>query len=900
MAYLLNHNIEWENRIGKSLRIELYKKDFVVDEPTTLTGISCVQNYPKNENGKFDDIISCELRFTVRLKDTDTVNFTDLFVTYDDEWKVIVYVNEVINFVGFLVPGEGTIPYRDKPYNIQLTATDGLGLLKGVSLSNLDGERFTGVNLQIDYIAAILAKTGSELPIRVYSSVVEESMDDRDDDPDKDTLNQSALHARSFLKEADTFYDCYKCLQIIYDEYFTLYQWQGMWVIRNNAELQTSVGLKNWYTDYDNAGAVTGSAQDLLEPCPIGRTQLLEPINLSANLGSRIPSKSVKTKWDYNVWPELPANNKFERGDIIPGLSAPGETAYTIADWEYIKRTGSYNTYPFGETAATQDAYSKRFYNAFGVEIDRQIIVEKGLEGDPNWLRSDSIPVNKGDKISLSIDKRFDNNVDAILNLAHIYIVDESNTNYYGWLYDFTAGDSDNKWQLNQTSGFFSEFTASEDLDDDGNTQFHSVSGESAPIPIDGTLYVVLLVNDSDTLGAQQYFKNFNFEYIPYIAGGYIRIKGDYWFTEQDLPLKQILEKDVLVSDSLKKVLKGAIYRANLTDLTTPTWHRFQMVESRQYKELINLARFNNEYRRFYEFTGTIMGVTFSPFDDPDTIEPLSFHRHFYLPSLAELANRYFILTPPLSIDHAAGRHTGTYVECLDATGVTSGGSTPQQIVLQLVAQLQAFLQVDTFVGSAGGSGGASWTFTIDPNVKEGDFFRLVMNITGTGIIVITTYTAALGDDENDVAAGLYANISGGYGASQAGNQFILTTPSGSSVVQRTITPLYNLQAAVGDLTGDPIYFRVYCGDGDTVTVETDDGGAANSPVITEISNTLTGDQRLYIFRVESDIDNNNVFTVHVILANGDTYDAEVTTTAFASYTDGSQEGDVHVLKYVF
>lgn len=917
MAYYLNYKAEYENRITNRVRLELYKKDSVASVVPQLTLKASALSYPKNENGKFDNIISCELRFTLFLKSTDSPTFLDFIVTYKDEWLVKYYVDDVLNFTGFLVPGLGTVEFKDKPHQLDLTATDGLGLLKGVVLTDNLDENFTGVNLQVDYLRAILNKTDLGLNIRVYSSIVEESMTDRTEAPESDTLNQSALHARSFLKDPITFYDCYKCLQIILEEGFALYQWMGKWVIRCNVELQTNIGLKNSYTEYDSEGVIVEAAQDGIGPAEVGRDKVLEPINISGKLSSRFAVKSVKTGWDYVVWPELPTNNKFERATVFESgdyfdeddLDGDGDTSElvgtytkaTIDSWTY----GKFLNNPTQITnlpaldPTTDIAYRRIIKDQAGNELVREVILENNLDDQHRLLICEAVPCIKGDKFSVTFDaKRTGGSSDGTFDYLCIFVKGASANRWNLLSQDSTLPDGGPLvWEdtnlVNPLRRFY----------DNGEviTEYVGYNIQPPPIPENGELFICFRNTDSN--GTKQYYRNFKFEYFPFIAGGYIQVDGDYWFTEQDLPLQDIIEKKVGISDSIRKLLKGAIYRENLTDLTTTTWHRLGVDESRHYKELINLARFNNEYRRFWQLDATCKGTTFSPQDDSTTIEPLGFHRHFYFPRSSELANRYFILMPPLRIDHGTGRIDATFVETLNASDVLDGGLTPEQIVNHLVSQFGLTVGDNnmSFTGSDGGSGGTNWTFTIDGNILEGTNFKLVMNISGTGVVIITDYTALAGDDENDVAAGIYANIFGGYGSSQGGNQFIINTPAGSSIVQMIITPGYNLQVLAGDLSGDPRYFRVYCGPSDTVTVETDDGGAGNSPTITVISNTLiTSTQRLYIFKVEDDIDGGNVFTVHIHLANGTIITESFTATDVFTYADGNQDGDTHEFKYIF
>lgn len=680
MAYFLTYTCTVNNRRSNAIKLDIYRKDVDPGDVTTLlntelTGIkvSC----PQSDESKYPTIIGTQAEIGLRVRTSSVITPETFLTDYYDEWKVIIYCDDAIVFAGFVDPTYSPYTMKDAPLGIALRCTDGLGLLKNIPLTAQSGASFQNtVQTLIDYVAGALAKTNLDLNIRVYCSIYESSMNDRGVSALYDMFSQAKLDYRTFMNSATDFVDCYEALNIILTGGFSLFQWQGKWIISYRPEMQGTIGPTNYYTEYDPSGSALSGNQDLTTHINIGFNQQQHPIELDQIIDYQVPQVSVKDIFNFTVWDEVPKNNKFERGSLIFPLSGPGYSAFSIDDWEYVTRTGGFSTYPFGTTPSLQVAYSKRLYNDYGVEIDRQIICDRAVDGSINWLRSDAIPVNKGDKIIFSCDKRFDNNVDAITSVAHIYIVAEDNINYYGWLYDFTAGDTDNKWILNSLvdSGIKVEYDDGESLDADGNTQFHSVSAASPAIPIDGTMYIVLAIPGEESLGSSQYYKNINFEYIPFIVGSYIRIKGDYWRTYQNQNIKNRIEEEVKISDSLKKILKGALLRNDGATLTTPTWYRFGRSEEKHFKELLNLGKYCHYYRRYRKITGTFRGVKCYSENTPTSFYPLCFHKHFKF--VDNSPNKLYALCPPLSVDYISGRFSGTFIECFDTSGAI--GTVPE------------------------------------------------------------------------------------------------------------------------------------------------------------------------------------------------------------------------------
>lgn len=703
MAYHLHHTARFYNCLNEQLHIELYKKDVVPSAVTALLANSFIVQYPSGDGDKFDTVISCEAKLNISLYPDNTEDFDDFIVTYADEWKMVAYDDGQIVFVGFLTPGEGRAEFQDKPYDITLSAVDGIGLLKGTPLTQDNGDVFVGVNLIIDYVLAILNKTGAGLNLRLFSNIVEESMQDRTQNPNADTFNQTGLHARTFLKNATTFYDCYACLERILGQYFSIYQHNGMWVIVRIGELQESIGAKMWYTDYNSAGTILDAQQFLYAPADVGRDRLIHPVEVSQFISSSFAVKSSRYTYNYTVWPELPTNNKFENGTLISqgnqaddeDFDGDGDTSeiigtyknYTISNWEY----GRINILDFPNPAMTPIAntfYRRSIFNQFDIEIQREVVCETDtvVTDGQFWMRSEPIPVNFGDKISIGWQKRYDNNFvggtgdSAVVGAA--YIVSDDNSQVVTLRTDGTWIDG-----MDPVFGLLGRLIITYAAGQD-SSKWNSIDVVSSAIPFSGTLYIVHVCEPNggvNTPGPLQYWKDFTFEYHPYIAGGFVPVKSDYAETSQNDNLKDTIDEEVYLSDSLKKVMQGTLYRENLTDLTTPTWRRFSISETRHFKELGELARFNNNYRRMWKIDGQFDGLKFTPGNNATIIEPLSFHRQFTFPDSSKLNGHYFVLVPPLTLNYSEGRADMNFIEVLQDGSADGNDFGDNHIPLQYI-----------------------------------------------------------------------------------------------------------------------------------------------------------------------------------------------------------------------
>lgn len=695
MAYTLYYTANFSNEISQSVEVLIYKKDGdpVDVENYELYALETTDN--SEGQTKYECIIVRELFVSLRSTDDKTITWETFITAEHDTWKIEVLIDEQYYFHGFITPDEGNAPFQDKPYEVNFRATNGLALLKGQELSDVNGDPFDGDHSLIEYIAGALKKTGLDLPIRIYCGYLHLAMQNKADSLNNDMFQQADLNYRTFQSNPLSFVNCYEALKTILDKFCRLEYWGGMWVIKNIAELQYRPA-DNYYVDYDSEGNVVGGFVDSENYGRIGKDMDIFPVNETQQIYSRYAVKSVKTSFDYLIWPELPKNNKFERGTFIDegpqndedDVDGDGDTSeiigtykqYTIDDWEFGKVVAVAGSFPFVLTTPDGTARTKRIFNDFNVEIDRQIIIDTP-SSNTHWLRSEAIPVGAGDKIEISLEKKFRNDftgsgpVGSIV--AYCYVVNDSGGEFWGLSTASQGGDIPagiwTQGSLGQMVIFYAE--------DQNSTKYASLNLKSLPIPVNGTLFVALAcAGPSGSTGPEQIYRNVIIKYTPYVAGGYIEVKGDYWFRSQDVVYPDVIDDKVMISDSLKRLVKGALLFNN--QLTDPGWYRHGPVsnplslgESRHFKELLNIARFNHSYRRMYALEGDFKGLNFSPENDNGNKRPIGFYTTYRETDMSSV--REFSLVPPLKMDLVRGWINANLVEVYHSSddGTQSGTS---------------------------------------------------------------------------------------------------------------------------------------------------------------------------------------------------------------------------------
>lgn len=719
MAYGIQFYHQGMTELNQEVLILIAKKDTPEASPTVP--FECEDDIEMSDDSDEGTIIARQLNFTIRAEDWLPELEWDTFLADNyDEWWVIMYIDQHAVFEGFIVPEEGNRPLLDKPYPIVITATNGLKLLKDVPLSNLNGTAFKGKFTLIEYISAALSKTllnnisdEDGIPLRIYCNVIHSGMVSRVVNPIRDMYQQVKLDFRTFQTAPTTAMNAYDALVAILSRHSRLFYWNGRWVIEWIGDHQYTPPEGRWYTEYDASGQPLNGQEDEEGYAQVGKAQLIYPINENPFQSSSFAIKSAKTRFEYDIWPEIPLNNKFERGTLydegqmndIYDQDGDGNITenvgtfkrFTIEDWTYGLNTGptsNANLPILAPTAAL--AFRRSIYNIYKIELTREL--QLNATGDPftseKWLQSEGIPVRTGDKIKIDFNFRTTTDmsggsgtsINTTINTARIYIMG-TGTNKMSLQWD--ASMQFGKWVATNGGAVQKAIIVNYSGSDD-TSKYTSVSVESLPIPATGTMYIVL---GSSLSGQTAYYSGFNLEYIPYVAGGYIPVKGDYWLHGQNKNILDVDDELVKISDATIAPVKGAMLNT-IDQLLTPTWRRGDTDESRHFKELVNLARYNLRYRRFWAVEGEFNSIEYEPITDPLNKQPLSYHKNYLFPDFP--SPRLFTLVTPLQQNVSRGTIQATFEEVGNPANFTQEAVTTREALInKIIARINATTPIE-------------------------------------------------------------------------------------------------------------------------------------------------------------------------------------------------------------
>jgi len=216
-------------------------------------------------------------------------------------------------------------------------------------------------------------------------------------------------------------------------------------------------------------------------------------------------------------------------------------------------------------------------YDAFGNEVDRYIALNinplNTTISPPPYLKhrtvgATTIEVNKGDVIKYSFDWKgfgFDSSAHT-LNFNPLML--NTTTQEY---YVSPSGE----WVINNDP-FPVYYPPNTDFN-----EWQTVSVETKPIPFDGLLTVWITYRG---FGDDSYYKNFNFEYIPYM-GGRSDVKKQSHTTTMQGNIKNVVDEEIAIDDTVKNYAKGTLFLPTFTNLIqdkTANWQ--DGVISRQMK----------------------------------------------------------------------------------------------------------------------------------------------------------------------------------------------------------------------------------------------------------------------------------------------------------------------------
>lgn len=519
-----------------------------------------------NAEDKFTPIRSksCE----IRLHTSPNINIMTFGSGGDNQYKVQVCMNYTDNiiFEGWLSISDLRQDFQPDPNVLVLTATDGLGFLKDIPLTDYYGNEFKGPNRLADYIAGCLVKTGLDKTLIAEMNVKEQTQTSGYLGHMYHTIY---VDAQTFAVNDGEFEDCFSVLEKILGEYCELSQQKNEWYIRAIDEFDWADSKQ---VRFSASGAIQSQLPEVAYNKYIGSDMSLYQIgfmNDDAQVSLQRPYKFTRHYYNFELPNELPCNIDFDHGDFLadlPDETIDGKTytakSYSVDCWDTLWSNTSSDDYQ------STGIYIKKLFDEFGNEF------AKSLNFDANATRftfvmSEPIPVQAKDKFNLSLERRLSTDVTGTGSFIDLHV----QVRLYGsdgtfWTHDSgTSVDPAKKW-VQCTSTFRTNqkyFAIEGDVTNDMTEAIGLFNGEAAEIPVSGEIRILLYRSSLYGDTRATYFSNVQFEYIPWVNGSYLRYDGQEHKVEQAGDYKASRDKQVFISDSPSRVYKGALQKVTGT-----------------------------------------------------------------------------------------------------------------------------------------------------------------------------------------------------------------------------------------------------------------------------------------------------------------------------------------------
>lgn len=588
------------------------------------------------------------LQAVIKFLSSSQVNIkTFLEGTYNDRrYAVTSYVDdeEFVFFRGFLAMSESQDTFLPHPNTVVLTATDGLGFLKNIPLTDFTGITPENEQRIIDFIAWCLSKTGIEQTINVIMNIREEADGTLTDEPNNHFYVTQYLDTKTFEDEPGECESCYTVLEKILGKCCVLGQRHGNWWIKNTDEYDNH---PDYVAEFNYDGTLLGMQDGAFYTKHISITDPSFFSQERETVSFYNPNRFGKLNYKFQTPKEVPANIEFTRGALI-GVIDANSKKFELDDWDKLWSS------PTGDLPANANIYVRRNY-VNGYEKELFLVIE-AYPGEFSFVMSQQIPVQVADKFILDVQKRL--NADPggsgfsrdIGVQVRLYADDGTFYTHHG-----ANSVSQREWVecdadfLTNQKHFFFEYDASEDM----TLPLSLYDGESLPVPKSGYLKILLFA-DPGYLDSYDTYLTCRFEYLPFINGSYQKYSSVGHKISQAANNNESYDEELSVCDGVKPLFKGALkklvagkyvmsgryWNAAVFDSGVPSddyYHPYGYIVA------FNLWNQRRSVQRI--FTGTVQGIGTDQLDDLGRIDLMTvFHTYLLGDADDHTNNKKFML----------------------------------------------------------------------------------------------------------------------------------------------------------------------------------------------------------------------------------------------------------------
>lgn len=546
----------------------------------------------------------------IQIVTNGTLSIDDFLKDTDNEIKVIFDFGTWTNYwVGWLMQDDFQEIWQSTNHILVLRASDGIGLLQNVPIQDNAGNELLGKYSPWELIQYAMYQS----PITFTNSVVINNLfhTSMNNANGQMPLDQCYIDVKTFQTNTPIQYESsLEVLNKINNGFSqTLFQYKGQWHILRLEELyipfsenlrgftNSSGGRTSFTKRYD---VEIGSSNEMKFITP----EVIRFINRKKRL--------VKTKFLYDQFQEVLDNESFARGAFISAGSST--RTYNLLYWGVRKFA------VITPTTVSDSQYGRmEEFDGAGRMIDNFAFITPDTSGDNSFIYSNPVNLEKGDKVEISFDVKYDDPNSYTGYAAQAFFVLKISPSYAYWL------SNNGNWIDIESPSFGISDIVTKYTDTILSNDYQSINIVSQPIPLSGELTAYFIIGkESFASPTLKRFKNLKVEVITYFNSFSDRKNiGIESIFEKDLLLRTEEVNEIYLDDGFSWQYKGNLFESDEKTFTNKEWvrYRFNADNERNGFRASNLIA-NWEHGRFNrnKFDANVFGLTWN---DGTTDQPL-------------------------------------------------------------------------------------------------------------------------------------------------------------------------------------------------------------------------------------------------------------------------------------
>lgn len=589
MAFATRYRIEFDTIKDRSVTIDIEQDAF---EGSITNLIAATENpieiqYPNAEFEKMTGIRESRVRVRILAKN---ISAEDLLADTDTEFKMKVYIDNNIEWVGWLDNDYINELFLDTGVVLEISANDGLSLIKEIELQGISagiGFEMWGLYRIKEFITNCLKNTELGLDYWSFINMYPVGAAQRSTNNDFDAFYYAHATSFTFIEGPREFNDCYSVLSKIMQAFgCTLFQARGAWYI-----IQT---LDRIADDLDgnrrnSNGAAQQSVTNQSFAINVGLDEDTKLVNADAVLSYEKRFKHSIINHRYKMPPVFFRNFDLLDGDFNAPLSTSTRQVYDLTYWD-----GVFTPYP-----STSNVY-------VGVDIDVSTTAELRRyllfyeDTDPNndnGIKTTDYYVNAGDKLTLSYSTR-EKNAGFVGTNQFVYIrILASNGDFY-------TLNANGAWVLNTYSRVGYTWQNAED-----RRFWKDYNIESEPFPVNGALSIQFTsVGHSRTANNEVHYKDLDLTIQNYF-NDMLSVDGYEYKNYQDIQAKNVYDNEIFLSRSDNISTQGALLSSTYTQLNQWKYYNANDNTAVDFAKYIARMYWRTMYRNFKRLEGRLFNI---------------------------------------------------------------------------------------------------------------------------------------------------------------------------------------------------------------------------------------------------------------------------------------------------